>query len=155
MTRFPFPLSGPKSGKSKSTKCGITFLKNRKLWLLKTYDRISRRTIARVTDRRDIATAGGLYAKLKHLKECRFYTDDWEAFSAVLPGERHFIGKKHTQGIEADNSNTRHRLGRFTRRTKIVSRSEESVNDSIKLWLHAQDKVIFNNVRNFFLTLFK
>jgi hypothetical protein len=36
----------------------------------------------------------------------------------------------------------KHDMGRFSRRTKIVSRSEESVNNSIKLWINAQEKVI-------------
>ena len=129
--------------------------KTRKLWLLKAYDRASRKTIAWVTGRRDIATMRRLYSKLKHLKNRRFYTDDWDAFAAVLPKERHFIGKQYTQAIESDNSNTRHHLGRFTRRTKVVSRSEESVNHAIKLWVHVQNTQVFHELRDSFLSLFK
>ena len=95
-----------------------------------------------------------LWEQLKHLKHCRFYTDDWKAYAAVLPKERHFIGKKHTQAIEADNSNVRQRLGRFTRRTKGISRSERSVNEAIKLWVHLQNKEAFHHFRNIFLSLF-
>ena len=129
--------------------------KTRKLWLLKAYDRVSGKTVAWVTGRRDIATVRRLYAKLKHLKSCHFYTDDWNAFAAVLPGERHFIGKKYTRAIESDNANTRHRLGRFTRRTKVVSRSEDSVNEAIKLWVHVQNKQVFQALRDSFLSLFR
>ena len=60
-------------------------------------------------------------------------TDDWEAFAAVLPKERHLIAKAHTVAIERDNSNTRHHLGRMTRRTTIVSKKEEMVDDAITM----------------------
>ena len=72
---------------------------------------------------------------MKHLTGCIFYTDDWDAFAAVLPNQRHVIGKAHTITIEHDNSNTRHHLGRMTRKTKVVSKKEFMVNASIKLWL--------------------
>ena len=123
--------------------------------MLKAYDRASGKTIAWVTGRRDIATVRKLYAKLKHLKSSRYYTDDRNAFAAVLPKGRHFIGKQYTQAIESDNSNTRHRLGRFTRRTKVVSRSEDSVNDAVKLWVHVQNNHVFESLRNKFLPLFR
>ena len=69
--------------------------------------------------------------------------DDQDAFSAVLPKRRHFAGKRHAQAIESDNSNTRHRSGRSDRGTKIVSRSEASINDAIKLWLYARNGDVF------------
>ena len=51
---------------------------------------------------------------MKHLSDCQYYTDNWEAFAKVLPAERHHIGKSGTATVERDNSNTRHHLGRFT-----------------------------------------
>ena len=63
-----------------------------------------------------------------------FYTDDWDAFAKVLPADQHVVGKAHTTAIERDNSNTRHHLGRMTRRTKVVSKKEAMVNASMKLW---------------------
>ena len=60
--------------------------------------------------------------------------DAWEAFAKVLPPERHVIGKEHTGCIERDNSNTRHHLGRFTRKTKIVSKSKEMIDYSLRIW---------------------
>jgi len=83
------------------------------------------------------------------LKDCTFYTDNWDAFSAVLPPERHIIGKAYTIGIEQDNSNTRHYLGRFTRKSKIVSKKVEMVDTSIKLWLAlttAETLAYFKNI---------
>jgi insertion element IS1 protein InsB len=84
---------------------------------------------------RDAATFGRLYDKVRHLTDCVFYTDDWDAFAKHLPPERHIIGKAGTITIEQDNSNTRHHLARMTRRTKVVSKKPRMIYDSIKLWL--------------------
>ncbi|HIC08082.1 MAG TPA: IS1 family transposase, partial [Candidatus Lambdaproteobacteria bacterium] len=94
----------------------FTVKKNKK-WIIKALDRHTRRTVAWVVSGRNATTARKLYNKLSHLKDCTFYTDDWDAFTKVLPRDRHIIGKKHTISIEQDNSNTRHHLGRMTRRT--------------------------------------
>jgi insertion element IS1 protein InsB len=90
--------------------------------------------VAWVLGGRDSATFKQLYEKLKHLDKCVFYTDDWDAFAKVLPPERHIIGKEHTVGIERDNSNTRHHLGRFTRKTKVVSKKEFMVDLTLRIW---------------------
>jgi insertion element IS1 protein InsB len=92
--------------------------------------------VAWVLGNRDSETFRRLYDKVKHLKNCVFYTDRWNAFSEVLPTERHVVGKIHTVTIERDNSNTRHHLGRFTRRTKTVSRKEFMVDLTLRI-LHA------------------
>jgi insertion element IS1 protein InsB len=105
-----------------------------KLWVIKAIDRNKRRTVAWVIGGRDSATFRRLYDKVKHLKNCTFYTDDWDAFAEVLPPERHIIGKAHTIDIEHDNSNTRHHLGRFTRRTKVVSKKEFMVDLTLRIW---------------------
>ncbi|WP_339042653.1 IS1 family transposase [Candidatus Lariskella endosymbiont of Hedychridium roseum] len=114
---------------------------------MKAVDRSTRRTVAWVTGNRDTATFQKLYNKVSHLKECHFYTDDWDAFSKILPKERHTIGKSGTVCIERDNSNTRHHLGRMTRRTKIVSNKESMVYGSIKLWCATIHKYS-NNIKN-------
>ncbi|MDR2606024.1 MAG: hypothetical protein LBC38_01930, partial [Oscillospiraceae bacterium] len=57
------------------------------------------------------------------------------------PAERHIIGKAFTHAIERDNSNTRHHLGRFTRRTKVVSKKEfmvDFVNQTLALLNHSR-----------------
>lgn len=118
-------------------------------------DRRTRRTIAWVTGGRDAATFRRLYDKIKHLKNCRFYTDDWEAFAKVLPKNRHIIGKSGTVCIEQDNSNTRHHLGRMTRKTKIVSKKESMVYGSLKLWCALTNPEIFSQYQQLFLSIFK
>ena len=97
-------------------------------------NRLTQKTIGWVIGNRDVKTCKRLYDKLKHLKNTTFYTDDWDAFSVVLPEERHVIGKAHTVAIERNNSNTRHRLARMTRRTKVVSHSEVMVDLSMRLF---------------------
>ena len=103
-------------------------------------DRATRHTIAWVVGGRDIATTKRLYEKIQHLKNCHFYTDDWDAFAAVLPEDRHTIGKEHTVTIERNNSNTRHRLARMTRKTKVVSHSESMIDLSMRLFAYFEPK---------------
>ncbi len=77
-------------------------------------------------------------------QECAFVTDNWEGFFRVLPLERHFFGKDLTYPIEQTNSDIRHRLARFKRKTKASSRSIDMVHNSIKLFHFFQED--FQNV---------
>ncbi len=104
---------------------------------------------------RDAATFRRLYDKVKHLTDCIFYTDDWDAFAKVLPKERHVIGKSGTVAIERDNSNTRHHLGRMTRRTKIVSKKEQMVYGSMKRWLDFTTPDLFHHYQAKLLSIFR
>ena len=79
------------------------------------------------------------------MKNCTFYTDNWDAFSNVLPKDRHVIGKKYTTAIEQDNSDTRHHLARMTRRTKVVSKTVEMLNITIKLWAALRNPDMLEN----------
>ena len=117
--------------------------KKRKLWVIKAVDRRTGKMIAWVLGKRNQKTFKRLYDKLKHLKNCIFYTDGWEAFAKILPQARHIVGKKHTTKIESNNSNTRHHLGRFTRKTKVVSKCETAVDFSLKLWASFSQPLIF------------
>ena len=128
-------------------------IKQRKVWIIKAVDRRTGRTIAWVLGSRDAATFQRLYDKVKHLTNCLFYTDDWDAFAKVLPKARHIIGKAHTQAIERDNSNTRHHLARMTRRTKVVSKSEAMIHASLKLWCARTVPAIFAEHQALFLSI--
>jgi insertion element IS1 protein InsB len=107
-----------------------------------------------VSGGRDAATFRRLYDKASHLKECVFYTDAWEAFAEVLPPERHIVGKAHTVAIERDNSNTRHHLGRFTRRTKIVSKTPQMVELSLRIWQAITTTDLVDSIQNTALSIF-
>jgi insertion element IS1 protein InsB len=110
--------------------------------------------VAWVLGGRDTATFRRLYNKVKHLKNCTFYTDNWDAFIKVLPPERHIIGKMHTVDIERDNSNTRHHLGRFTRRTKVVSQKEAMVDLTLKLWHALTDDSVFRQFQTVAMSIY-
>lgn len=66
-------------------------------------------------------------------------TDDWEGFHRNIPEDQLFTGKDLTFPIEQDNSNIRHYLARFRRRTKVVSKSETMVDLSLRLHHHLRD----------------
>ncbi|MCL1969852.1 MAG: hypothetical protein FWF66_00020, partial [Candidatus Bathyarchaeota archaeon] len=61
----------------------------------------------------------------------------------------------HTVTIEQDNSNTRHHLGRFTRRTKVVSKCDAMVDTSLKLWKNLTTPDIFTRIQTIALSPYK
>ena len=103
---------------------------------------------------RDAATFEKLYRKVEHLTDRTFHADDWEAFAKVLPAERHVVGKAHTIAIERDNRNTRHHLGRMTRRAKVVSKKPYMVDASLKLWLALTTPATFLAYQQKFISIF-
>ncbi|GHU14506.1 hypothetical protein FACS189449_11290 [Alphaproteobacteria bacterium] len=128
--------------------------KENQKWIFKAVDRVKKKTIAWVTGKHDVATFKKLYDPVKHLKKCKYYTDGWSGFAKVLPKRRHVIGKKHTTTIEQNNSNTRHYLGRIIRRTKIVSKTEEMLNASLKLLFSLSFDGAFEPYYETFSTIF-
>ena len=129
--------------------------KKRKLWIIKAIDRSTRRTIAWALGKRDVATFKRLYEKVKHLTNCTFYTDYWDAFTKALPKERHVMGKEHTIAIEQDNSNTRDHLAGFTRRTKVVLKKVDMVDLSLRLWCALTTPDVFREYRERVLCIFR
>jgi len=55
-------------------------------------------------------------------------------YSKIIPSYKHIICKKYTIEIEQNNSNVRHFLGRMTRRTKVVTKSVEMLDITLKLF---------------------
>ena len=68
-----------------------------------------------------------------------FITDDWEGYHRLIPDAQLFTGKDLTFPIEQDNSNVRHYLARFRRRTKVVSKCRTMVDLSLRLLHHLQN----------------
>ena len=69
--------------------------------------------------------------------ETKIYcTDEWDTYYMEIEPEKHCATKRETVAIERNNGRQRHWLGRFHRRTVIVSRSIEMVNLSIALFAH-------------------
>ena len=117
--------------------------KTEKLWVWRAYDPVAHRTIAWVLGGRDDATCQKLLDKVG-LKGKTFLADDWEGFHRLIPEDQLFTGKDLTFSIEQDNSNIRHFLARFRRRTKVVSKAVEMVDLSLRIYHHFHD-----NPRNF------
>jgi insertion element IS1 protein InsB len=114
--------------------------KTEKLWLWRAYDPIARRTIAWVLGRRDDATCKHLRNKIG-VEGKTFVTDDWEGYHRLIPESQLFTGKDLTVPIEQDNSNIRHFLARFRRRTKVVSKAVEMVDLSLRIYHHFHDNL--------------
>ena len=114
--------------------------KTEKLWLWRAYDPIARRTVAWVLGRRDDATCQTLLNKIG-VEGKTFVTDDWEGYHRLIPEDQLFTGKDLTVPIEQDNSNIRHFLARFRRRTKVVSKVVEMVDLSLRIYHHFHDNL--------------
>jgi insertion element IS1 protein InsB len=120
----------------------VAFCKKKpcKLWVWRAYDPIDRRTVAWVLGGRDDATCQKLLDKIG-VKGKVFVTDDWDGYHRLIPEGQLFTGKDLTFPIEQDNSNIRHFLARFRRRTKVVSKVVEMVDYSLRLYHHLHDNI--------------
>ena len=83
-----------------------------------------------------------------------FVADDWEGYHRVIPENQLFTGKDLTFPIEQDNSNVRHCLARFRRRTKVVSKCRVMVDLSLRLLHHLQDPVNYTSYAKRFRAIF-
>jgi insertion element IS1 protein InsB len=113
-----------------------------KRWLWRAFDPIDGRTLAWVLGQRDDATCRKLLDKIG-LRGKTFVTDDWEGYHRCIPEDQLFTGKDLTFGIEQDNSNIRHYLARFRRRSKVTSRSEHMADLSLRLHHHLHNPLNF------------
>ena len=59
----------------------------------------------------------------------------------LIPSDQWLTGKQYTHDIERDNSNIRHFLARFRRRTKVISRQAYRVDLSLRLYHHLHDNL--------------
>lgn len=96
--------------------------KEKKVWMLYAYAPQEDEILAFAMGKRSAETVRRLMMKLKQVNIEWFLTDDWEAFKAVLPVQKHVCGKKHTKHIEGINTWFRTRLRRLMRRTTGFSK---------------------------------
>ena len=114
--------------------------KKKKFWIFKVLDRDSGKIIPWTASfSRGVAAVRPLIKKFEQMKDCVFFTDHWPGFRHALAKHRHVVGKDQTVRIERDNSNTRDRLARMKRRTKVVSKKPEMVDISLRLWQAFED----------------
>ena len=129
--------------------------KKNKIWLWRAVCGVSRRALGwHLGDRSDKSLSKLIHKIDNNL--CTFITDEWEGFFRCLPENRHFFGKDLTYIIEQTNSDIRHRLARFKRKSKASSRSIHMIHCSLKLFHYFQDRP--ENVTSFinpFLSFFR
>ena len=114
---------------------------------------MARRTLAWELGGRDDATCRRLLDKVG-IEGRIFLTDDWEGFHRLIPAEQLFTGKDLTFPIEQDNSDVRHYLARFRRRSKVTSRARHMVDSSLRLLHHLMRPENFLLHRDQFLFIF-
>ena len=116
-------------------------------------ERIRNQTIGWFVGSRSTATFRKFFKRFEHLN-ATFYTDDWVSYAKVIPADKHIVGKEYTIGIEQNNSNIRHFLGRMTRSTKVVSKSAEMVMATLKVCWYINEHGGFEGYQNTFLSIF-
>lgn len=110
--------------------------KQQQRWLWYAWSPQFKRVFAYVLGDRTDDTCKQLLSLLKPFTFSIHCTDDWGAYSRLLPWDKHLVGKYYTQRIERQNLNFRTHIKRLTRRTICFSKSIE---------LH--DKVIGEYIR--------
>ena len=81
---------------------------------------------------RSSETLKPLYERIDaQFKPLYYATDDYIVYDSILPEVQHETGKDLTYGTEQHNSDTRHWLARFRRKSKVVSKCEKMVRLSL------------------------
>jgi IS1 family transposase len=78
--------------------------KEKKVWMIYAYAVEEDEILAFTMGKRNAGAVRNLFVKLKVLDIGAFLRDDWEAFGAVLPKAKHWIGKQYTKAIEDINT---------------------------------------------------
>jgi insertion element IS1 protein InsB len=71
---------------------------------------------------------------LEAVNVCFFCADHYEAYQALIPKKKLFLGKDKTHAIERNNCLQRHWFARFKRKSIVVSKSVEMVDITIRLF---------------------
>ncbi|MDE0401168.1 MAG: IS1 family transposase [Candidatus Poribacteria bacterium] len=108
--------------------------KKKKLWIWKALCRDTGELIGWECGDRDKGTLEKLIEKLEKWNVKVYYTDEYQAYAAVIPEDMLVQTKTETHGIERNNCRMRHWFGRFKRKSIIVSKSVEMVNLTIALF---------------------
>jgi insertion element IS1 protein InsB len=80
---------------------------------------------------------------------------DGAGLHRLIPEDQLYTGKDLTFKIESSNSDARHHLARFTRRSKVHSRSATMVDLSLRLASHLRITENYNIFRDLALSVFK
>jgi IS1 family transposase len=100
--------------------------KSNKCWVWVVYELKTKQVIAFHIGDRSSKSAKALFEKLppQIQEHCMlWFTDHWEAYSSIIPEEKHWTSKGLTQDIERLFCTLRHRLSRFVRCNLAFSKS--------------------------------
>jgi insertion element IS1 protein InsB len=114
--------------------------KEKNVWMLYAYAVDEDEIIAFTLGKRSTTAVMNLFVKLKGLDVDLFFTDDWEAFQAVLPKTKHRIGKQYTKAIEGVNTWFRTRVRRLVRRTVCFSKKLIYHYSMLKIIIHHRNQ---------------
>jgi len=82
---------------------------------------------------RSVKTLKPLWERLSLKSTVTVCSDYFPAYSAVIPAQQHVESKAETWSVEGKNSQIRHRLARFHRKTFCYSKCRQVVEASLKL----------------------
>jgi len=115
--------------------------KTNKQWIWIALDADSREVVALVVGDRSQVTAQALWDALPpvYRQQATCYTDEWEAYAAVIPAEQHYPVKKQsgkTNYIEHFNCILRQRVSRLARKTLSFSKKQANHVGAIWYFVH-------------------
>lgn len=102
--------------------------KKNKAWIWVAFEPRKRQVVAFHVGGRGIDSAKALWGKIpeRMRKHCYFETDEWDAYNAVLPFERHYVGKDETYHVEGFLAGVRARVSRLVRKGLSFSKKLEN-----------------------------
>ena len=115
--------------------------KRNKQWIWLAFDADSREVVALVVGDRSQTTAQALWDALPPLyrQNAICYTDEWEAYAAVIPPDQHRPVKKNsgkTNHLERFNCTLRQRVSRLVRKTLSFSKKQANHIGAIWYFVH-------------------
>ena len=121
--------------------------KSNKCWIWVIYEKQSKQVITFHIGGRGIDTAKALWRKVpRRLREnCRlWFTDNWDAYGAILDYDNHWISKSLTQDIERLFCTLRQRQSRLVRRNLAFSKSWRNHELALRyfFWHHNSTKAL-------------
>lgn len=114
--------------------------KKGKYWLVYAYSQETDEILAYSCGSRSAKTVRELLTKLQQVTIDEYCTDDWKAFSKVLPKEKHTIGKAYTKHIEGVNTCLRARNRRLVRKTTCFSKKKENHLAALNIMFNYRNK---------------
>ena len=115
-------------------KCIHILIKKDSIWIWKAVDHNSKKLLGWRCGDRSSKTLTSFFNEQNLWRAKRVYSDNYVCYANVVGAAQLRQGKQHTYKIEQNNALQRHWLGRFRRRTQIVTHSLDMMNRTIALF---------------------